>query len=114
MTGTDAHELIDAGVPAERTALAWQRTFLGIVAVGALATRWSITEQYPVWPGIVLATFGGVVGLFLGRQRYLRIITTVRAGETPLSRYLVPATAAFMVFIVVIIGVGIGIELSRL
>lgn len=114
MTGPDPHVLIDAGGPAERTALAWQRTALGVVAVGALATRWTVTEQYPVWPAIVLATFGGVVGLFLGRQRYLRILTTVRAGETPLSRYLVPATAVFMVLIAAALSVGIGIELTRL
>ena len=114
MTGSDSHVLIDAGGPAERTALSWQRTSLGVVVVGALAARWCALEQFPVWPGIVLAAFGGVVGLLLGRQRYLRIMTTVRAGETPLSRYLVPATAVFLVLIVAAISVGIGIELASL
>ncbi len=114
MTEPDAHVLIDAGGPAERTALAWQRTALGVVVVGALAVRWCLNEGYPVWPGIVLATFGGVVGLLLGRQRYLRIMTTVRAGETPLSRYLVPATALFMVLIVAVLSVGVGIEMANL
>jgi uncharacterized membrane protein YidH (DUF202 family) len=114
VTRPDEHVLIDVGGPAERTALAWQRTSLGVVVVGALAARWSATEQFPVWPGIVLAAFGGVVGLLLGRQRYLRIMTTVRAGETPLSRYLVPAPAVFMVLIVAAVSVGIGIELAGL
>jgi hypothetical protein len=41
-------------------------------------------------------------------------MTTVRAGETPLSRYLVPATAVFMVLIVAAVSVGIGIELAGL
>ena len=114
MTGPDPHVLIDAAGPAERTALAWQRTSLGVVVVGALAARWCATEQFPVWPPIVLAAFGGVIGLFLGRQRYLRIMATVRAGETPLSRYLVPATAVFMVLIVAAISTGICIELAGL
>ncbi|MCH9721986.1 MAG: DUF202 domain-containing protein [Actinomycetia bacterium] len=114
MTGQDSHVLIDAAGPAERTALSWQRTALGVVVIGALAVRWCLNEGYPVWPGIVLATFGGVVGLLLGRQRYLRIMKTVRAGETPLSRYLVPATALFMVLIVAAISAGVGIELASL
>ena len=107
-------ELIDVAGPAERTALAWQRTSLGVIVVGALAARWCALQHFPVWPGIALAAFGGVAGLFLVRQRYLRVMTTVRAGQTPLSRYLVPATALFMVLIVAVVGVGVGIELSRL
>ncbi|MCB1291496.1 MAG: DUF202 domain-containing protein [Mycobacterium sp.] len=113
MTDRD-QELIDAAGPAERTALAWQRTSLGVIAVGVLAARWCALQHFPVWPGIVLAAFGGVTGLFLVRQRYLRVMTTVRAGQTPLSRYLVPGTALFMVLIVAVVGVGVGIELSRL
>ncbi len=114
MTARRSHVLIDAAGPAERTALAWQRTALGVMLVGALAVRWCVNEGYPVWPGIVLAVFGGIIGLLLGRRRYLRIIATVQAGQTPLSRYLIPATALFMVLIVAVIGVGVGIELANL
>lgn len=42
----------DAGLPAERTALAWQRTALGIGAVGALMLR-DTEELAPRWPGLL-------------------------------------------------------------
>lgn len=105
--GTEPERPADAGTAAERTALSWQRTALGVVATGALTVRWSVTEHFPMLPGIALTVFGGVAGLFVVRQRYLRVLTTVRTGQTPLSRYLVAATTAFMV--VVIAGVAVGV-----
>jgi hypothetical protein len=42
------------------------------------------------------------------------VIQTVRAGQTPVSRYLVPATAAFMVAVVTAAAVGIVVEMTRL
>lgn len=104
----------EAGAQAERTALAWQRTAIGVVAVGALTVRWTIVEHFPALPGIALATFGGVAGLFVVRQRYLRVHQTVAAGRTPVSRYLIPATAAFMAVVVAAITVGVVIEFARL
>ena len=106
--------LLDVGAVAERTALAWQRTGVGIMASGALAVRWCVIENFPVWPGVLLAVIGAGASLIVVPRRYRRVLETVRAGQTPLSRYLVPATAVFMVLVVAAISVGIGIELAGL
>ena len=97
-------QLIDVGAQAERTSLAWQRTGIGMMAVGALLVRWSWTEHLPVWPGTVLAAVGGVAVLFLVPVRYRRVLRAVRAGRTPVSRWMVPAMTILM--IVMILGIG--------
>jgi len=106
-------ELLDVGAQAERTALAWQRTGIGAIAIGALVLRWCVTEHFPLWPGLVLAACGGATSLFLVRQRYHRVLRTVSASETPMSRYLVPGTALFMVLVVLGVGFGICWELLQ-
>lgn len=111
MSGTS--QLTDAGVQAERTALAWRRTGLGLVAVGALAVRWSVSEDFPPYPGVLLSAFGGVAGLFIVRARYLRVLHTVQTGQTPLSRYLIPVTTLVMVAVVAAFAVGIAAEFAR-
>ena len=105
--GTEPDRPADAGTAAERTALSWQRTALGVVATGALTVRCSVTEHFPILPGVALTAFGGIAGLFIVRQRYLRVLITVRTGRTPLSRYLIPATTAFMVVVEAGIAVGV-------
>lgn len=106
--------LLDVGAVAERTALAWQRTGVGIMASGALAVRWCVIENFPVWPGVLLAVIGAGASLIVVPRRYRRVLETVRAGQTPLSRYLVPATAAFMTAVVLTMAIGVGVELARL
>jgi uncharacterized membrane protein YidH (DUF202 family) len=106
--------LLDAQGVAERTALAWQRTIIGVLAVGALVVRWSITERFPPWPGVVLTALAALATLILVRQRYRRVRDTVIAGQTPLSRYLVPGATAFMIVVVVGTGAGIVLEYTRL
>lgn len=110
----DEAELFDVGAQAERTALAWQRTGIGLMAAGALVVRWTVTERFPPWPGASLVAFGAFASLVLARQRYRRVLQRVRAGETPLSRYLIPSTAAFMVAVVVAMIVGVSFELAHL
>lgn len=95
------------GVAAERTALSWQRSSLSMISVGALVVRWSMVEHLPIWPGIVLTALVAVGSLVAVSMRYQRVRDCVRAGQTPRSRYLVPATAGLAV--AVIIGVGAGI-----
>ena len=51
--------------------------------------------------------------LFLVSRRYQRVRDTVLAGQTPLSRYLVPGATVLMVVIVVGIGAGILIEYAH-
>ena len=109
-----ADTLFDVGAQAERTALEWHRTGVGLVASGALAVRWSVIQNFPVWPGVALAVVGAVASMVLVRRRYRRVLETVRAGRTPLSRYLIPGTAAFVVAVVLAMGVGVGVEMSRL
>ncbi|AKK27565.1 DUF202 domain-containing protein [Mycobacterium sp. EPa45] len=100
-------EVTDATAVAERTALAWQRSMIGVIAVGALVVRWSVVERFPLWPGVVLTTAAALASLVVVRRRYRRVRDTVLAGQTPLSRYFVPGAAAFIV--VLIAGVGAGI-----
>jgi uncharacterized membrane protein YidH (DUF202 family) len=107
-------ELMDVGAQAERTALAWQRTGIGTMASGALAVRWSVTEHFPLWPGVVLVLVGAFASLVLVQQRYRRVLKTVRAGQSPRSRILVPGAALLLVAVVLSIGAGIIAELVRL
>jgi len=102
----------EAGTQAERTALSWRRTSLGLIGVGALAVRWSVTEDFPPYPGVILTAFGGVVGLFVARARYLRVLHTVSNGQTPLSRYLIPVTTVVMVLVALAFSVGIAAEFA--
>jgi uncharacterized membrane protein YidH (DUF202 family) len=107
-------ELVDVGAQAERTALAWQRTGIGTMAAGALAVRWSVTEHFPLWPGVVLVLFGAFASLVLVQQRYRRVVKTVRAGQSPRSRILVPGAALVLLVVVLSIGAGIVAELLSL
>ncbi len=100
-------ELFDVGAQAERTALSWQRTGIGVIVIGALVLRWCVTVNYPLWPGIALAAAGSVISLFLVRHRYRRVLHTVTAGQSPTSRYLIPGVALFMVLVVVALTIAI-------
>lgn len=106
--------LFDVGAQAERTALAWQRTGIGVMAAGALVVRWSVAEDFTVWPGVALTVFGAFLALYIVRQRYRRVLTTVRAGQTPLSRYLVPGTTAFLLLVVIATAIAVADEMAHL
>lgn len=114
MTDRERAELFDVGAQAERTAMAWQRTGIGVMAAGALVVRWSVAEDFTVWPGVLLTVFGGFLSLYIVRQRYRRVLTTVESGQTPLSRYLIPATSAFLVVVVVATAIAVSDELAHL
>lgn len=103
-----SRELIDIGAQAERTALAWQRTGIGMMAVGALLVRWAVHEHVSVWPGILLTVAAGIGVLVLVPERYHRILRTVGSGETPLSRATVPVVT----FLVTIVILGVAAELA--
>ena len=74
-------ELFDIGAQAERTALSWQRTGIGVIAIGALLLRWCVTESYPLWPGIALAASGSGISLFIVRHRYRRVLAPLRRAR---------------------------------
>ncbi len=107
-------DLLDAQAVAERTALAWQRTFIGALAVGALVVRWSFTQHFPPWPGIIVTALAALASLVLVRWRYQRVRDAVRDGQTPLSRYLVPGATVFMVIVIVGVGAGALAEYAHL
>lgn len=104
--------LMDVGAQAERTALAWQRTGIAAMAVGALLVRWHTYQHLlPPWPGPLLAAAGGLTALVLVPRRYHRVLRTVRAGHTPRSRAMIPAAALLLLVVTLGIGAEIGAEL---
>lgn len=71
----------DPGLQPERTALAWGRTVLTLIAASAVCLRW-VPEQGP----FVLAMFGLTVAAgsgiyFTQRRRYGRSVEGIRAGR---------------------------------
>jgi uncharacterized membrane protein YidH (DUF202 family) len=103
-------QLMDVGAQAERTALAWQRTGIGAMAVAGLLVRWDMTEHFPIWPDIALTVVGGVAVLFLVSARYRRMLQAMRAGRTPLARGMVPAATVLMVFFILDIGIELAVS----
>jgi len=103
-------QLVDIGAQAERTALAWQRTAIGTMAVAALVLRWDATEHLPVWPGIVLAIAAGGTVLSFAPARYRRMLRAIRDGNTPVSRGMVPA--ATLATTLVILGISAELAIS--
>lgn len=105
-------EVVDATAVAERTALGWQRSFIGVLAIGALVVRWSVVQRFPVWPGVVLTATAALASLALVQRRYQRIRDTVLAGQTPLSRFFVPGAVVFMLVLIAGVSAGIVLEYS--
>lgn len=102
--------LLDVGAQAERTALAWQRTALAAMGVGALLTHANRSLPLHPWPGLLLMAAAGLTVLVLVPRRYRRILATVRAGHTPLSRRVVPGTA--LLLLLVVLGSAVAILLA--
>lgn len=102
----DDGELLDVGAQAERTALAWQRTGIGAMAVGMLLMRGHVHQQLlALWPGLLLTVTAALAVLVLVPQRYRRVLRNVRARRTPLSRGLVPGATLVLTLITIVIGV---------
>lgn len=76
--------LFDAGAQAERTALAWQRTGLSAIAVGALLVH-THPERYALslLPGVLLMMSGTLSAAVFAPLRYRRIVRAVRARHSP-------------------------------
>lgn len=89
----------DGGAAAERTALAWQRTGLAAMGVGALLVR-----LHPVtpWPGALLVAAGTLLAGVVAPMRHARILRAVRAGSTPLAQRTV--TGLVVVVLLVLVG----------
>ena len=77
----------DAGLQAERTAMAWQRTSLGVAGVSAMLlhqTQGRLLAALPGVLGLVLAT----TLLVLSELRYERTTARVGAGANPVDARL--------------------------
>lgn len=71
---------IDVGLQAERTAMAWQRTALGLGGVSALLVHLSAGNVVAALPGLagLLVT---LALLLVGERRYVSLLNRVSAGE---------------------------------
>lgn len=79
---------VDPGLQAERTAMAWQRTALGVGAVGALLVHYSGGISAKAVPGL-LGLAAALVLLLAAERRYVTTVRRVRAGHATSSPALV-------------------------
>jgi putative membrane protein len=77
----------------ERTALAWQRTGLGVLAVAGLLAHGAVRQSEPV--ALVAAGVAGLMGLVvlgaLAPIRYRQVRRSLRAGTVPSAAGMVAA-----------------------
>ena len=99
----EGHEnvLVDVGAQAERTSLAWQRTGFSAILVGALLIRHHVNHGAPPWPGLLLAVAAGLSIVVWVPMRYQRVLTSLRREHSPVSRAMVPATAALLALVII-------------
>ncbi|GAB2758692.1 DUF202 domain-containing protein [Nocardioides pakistanensis] len=78
---------IDIGLPAERTAMAWQRTALSLAGVSALVVHLANRDLLAAVPG-VLGLLAALALLVVAERRYTWAVRRVEAGESPLDHRL--------------------------
>jgi uncharacterized membrane protein YidH (DUF202 family) len=91
--GPPGSEVVDLGLQHERTALAWDRTALALIVVGAFSVQVAgggIGELAHL-PGYLVAGLGAVL-LWLGARRYWRRDADLRAGSSPVRPRLIVVT----------------------
>lgn len=100
----DGAALFDLGAQSERTALAWQRTGLSAVAVGALLLHTHAGQQLP---GVVLLAVGALSAAVLAPTRYRGILRAVRARRSPARPRVVLLLSLLMGIVEVTAGLAI-------
>lgn len=80
--------LLDPGAQAERTALAWQRTGLALVGVGAVLVHvdGSGSSHLSLAVGLLDIAAGAVLGAVVAPLRYKRTLLMVGEASSPLAR----------------------------
>lgn len=68
----------------ERTLLAWMRTGLGVIGLGAVVGKLVIDRGHIA--GLVLIAFGAVM-LIYGVARYVKVMARLRVGEFPIASF---------------------------
>lgn len=71
---------LDVGLPAERTAMAWQRTGLALAGFSALLVHFADRDLLVATPGLV-GLVGALALLLVGERRYSRAVRRIEAGE---------------------------------
>lgn len=105
----DSDLLLDPGAQAERTALAWQRTGLALVGVGAVLLHVGDTgpSRLSLAGGLLDIAAGVVLGAVVAPLRYRRALISVEKASSPLARRACLATAACAVVSCLAAGVGL-------
>ena len=83
---------LDPGLQAERTAMAWQRTALGVGGLSALLVHVADRDLAAAVPGLV-GLLGAVALLLVGEQRYAWTLAHLETDRSPLDDVLVKVTA---------------------
>lgn len=89
----EPHGLLDTGAQAERTALAWQRTGLTLLGLGALTlhghdSRLSLTSLVS---GVLAVLTGVALAAVVAPLRYRAIVQAVVAERVAVARFMCPA-----------------------
>lgn len=90
---------LDVVAAAERTALSWERTGFGLVAVGALIVRdaRSSGAVTHLALGVAVMAMGATTSVVVAPRRYRGIVAAVRTGHTPASGRTTRLLAAALV-----------------
>ncbi|HEY6424012.1 MAG TPA: DUF202 domain-containing protein [Pseudonocardiaceae bacterium] len=99
------HELLDLSTSAERTSLAWQRSGLSMIAVGALLIH-SHTKLLSGLAGWTLIGTGLLTTALVGPWRYRAVLVRVRSGTSPAAHGVVLLAAA-VVCLTALVTVGV-------
>lgn len=89
---------MDPGLQAERTAMAWQRTALGIGGVSALLLHHGSGALLSSLPGLV-GLLGAVALIVAVETRYVRNSHHGEAGDAPMGPVMVRAVSSAAVLL---------------
>lgn len=102
---------LEVGLPAERTAMAWQRTGLGLAGFSALLVHVADRDLLLAVPGL-LGLVVALVVLVTGERRYAWTVRRIEADESPVAPHLAIALTVGVVVLavsalVVVVALGI-------
>ncbi len=81
---TRPEPVLDVGLQAERTAMAWQRTALGVGGFGALLLHMAQRNVIAMVPGL-LGLLAALAMLVLAEHRYVTSMRKIDLGKSPIA-----------------------------